>query len=273
MRRQDDLQDMTGNTLIDRGEMPSLLEPLLPAEESPHWAPLATKVRQLIDASSALDKSLTLLERETRTAIETRVFATEIWASWEIEGETASGADIAAARSALDGFRDAPWPDPECLVKAHSVLFPKHRGLRSADVSVGRHVAPSPGALPRLLAYLERGYGRPGRISQVIGVAAGHHRLSWCHPFLDGNGRIARLITCAGLRRVLPGARAWSLSDGLLARREDYLRLMALADEPRRGDRDGRGHLSEARLASFAGFMFEIAEDRITAAGQALTCG
>jgi Fic family protein len=264
---------MTNSTLIDRGETPGLLEPLLPAEESPHWTPLAEKVKHLTDASAGLERQLTLLDRETRLAIETKAFACEIRASWEIEGETASGADIAAARSVMDGLRDAPWPSSEYLVKAHSALFPSQRGLRVVDVSVGRHVAPSPGSLPRLLAHLERGYGRPGRIGRMLGVAAGHHRLNWCHPFLDGNGRVARLVACAGLRRTLRGAGAWSLSEGLLARREDYLRLMALADEPRRGDRDGRGHLSEARLASFIGFMLEVAEERIAVASVAVTEG
>lgn len=264
---------MTSSNLTDLGETPGLLEPLLPAEESPHWAPLSEKVKHLTDASVKLERKLTLLGRKTRLAIEIKAFEREIRTSWEIEGESANGADIAAARSAIDGLRDAPWPSAECLARAHSALFPSHRGLRVVGVSVGLHVAPSPGSLPRLLAHLERGYGRPGRIGRMLGVAAGHHRLNWCHPFLDGNGRVARLVACAGLRRALPGAGAWSLSEGLLARREDYLRLMALADEPRRGDRDGRGHLSEARLASFVGFMLEVAGEQIAAAGAGLAEG
>lgn len=81
---------------------------------------------------------------------------------------------------------------------------------------------------------------------------------------------MARLVSRAGLTGCLPAAEAWSLSEGLLARRDDYLRLLSLADEPRRGDRDGRGHLSEARLASFIAFFLEVAEGEVSRSGKVL---
>ena len=76
-------------------------------------------------------------------------------------------------------------------------------GLRHRDVIVGRHVAVSPGAVPRFLARFEDAYGKLGKVDAILGAAAAHHRLLWIHPFMDGNGRVARLMTHAMLLRSL----------------------------------------------------------------------
>lgn len=67
--------------------------------------------------------------------------------------------------------------------------------LRDGDVRVGRHVAISPGAAGRFMARFEQAYSRLGKTDSILSAAAAHHRLLWIHPFLDGNGRVARL-TC-----------------------------------------------------------------------------
>src|SRR3989442_1667610 len=69
--------------------------------------------------------------------------------------------------------------------------------LRTRDVQVGRHVAISPGAVPRFLSRFQEFYGGLGPAETVIAAAAAHHRLAWIHPFLDGNGRVARLLSPA----------------------------------------------------------------------------
>jgi len=40
------------------------------------------------------------------------------------------------------------------------------------------------------------------RLRKIIGVAASHHRLLWIHPFIDGNGRVTRLLSHALLREL-----------------------------------------------------------------------
>lgn len=65
--------------------------------------------------------------------------------------------------------------------------------MRKRDVRVGRHVPVSPGALPRFVARFEE----LGRVDTMIAAATAHHRLLWMHPFLDVNGRVARLMTYA----------------------------------------------------------------------------
>jgi len=65
--------------------------------------------------------------------------------------------------------------------------------LRTRDVIVGTHVAISAGAVPRFLRRFEHVYGSAGKTESIIASAAAHHRLLWVDPFLDGNGRVARL--------------------------------------------------------------------------------
>jgi len=46
-------------------------------------------------------------------------------------------------------------------------------------------------------------YSGLGSIDGVLAAAAAHHRLLRLHPFTDGNGRVARLMSYAVLRERL----------------------------------------------------------------------
>ncbi|WP_417119400.1 Fic family protein [Rhizobium leguminosarum] len=135
--------------------------------------------------------------------------------------------------------------------------------IRTRDVKVGRHVAISPGSVPRFLSRMERGYKTAGRIDRILIAACGHHRLLWVHPFLDGNGRVARLVSHAALRSSLTKSGLWSLARGLARRENEYRTHLASCDEPRRGSLDGRGTLSEGALADFAKFFLEACIDQV----------
>ena len=90
-------------------------------------------------------------------------------------------------------------------------------------------------------------YGRvSGFDDLLIKAACAHQRLAWVHPFVDGNGRAARLQTHCALLPISFGL--WSANRGLARRRDEYYARLAVADEPRRGDLDGRGNLSEEGL-------------------------
>src|SRR6266404_3538940 len=120
--------------------------------------------------------------------------------------------------------------------------------LRTRDVRVGIHVPVSPGAVPRFMARFEKVYGRLSRTDSIVGAAAAHHRLSWIHPFLDGNGRVARLTSHALFSRLGIGSSLWSVSRGLARNVNEYKSLLMAADRQREGDYDGRGNLSERAL-------------------------
>jgi Fic family protein len=75
----------------------------------------------------------------------------------------------------------------------HTKIIPCE--LRRLDVQVGRHIAVSAGALPRFMNRFEEAYKKLGKVDSIIASATAHHRLLWMHPFLDGNGRVARLMS------------------------------------------------------------------------------
>jgi Fic family protein len=135
--------------------------------------------------------------------------------------------------------------------------------LRRRDVQVGRHVAISPGSIPRFLARFEDGYRRLGRVDAVLAAASAHHRLLWIHPFLDGNGRVARLMTHAMLLNTLDTGAVWSAARGLARRVNEYKQHLAACDLPRRNDLDGRGSLSEEALSEFTRFFLEVCIDQV----------
>lgn len=135
--------------------------------------------------------------------------------------------------------------------------------LRACDVRVGQHIAISPSALPRFLAQFERAYSGLGKAETMIAAAAAHHRLLWIHPFLDGNGRVARLMSHAMLLEALDTGGVWSIARGLARNVRSYKSHLAACDQPRRNDLDGRGHLSEEGLAAFTVFFLETCLDQV----------
>jgi Fic family protein len=136
--------------------------------------------------------------------------------------------------------------------------------LRHRDVQVGRLVAVSPGALPRFLQRFEEVYGRVGKTESIISTAGAHHRCLWMHPFLDGNGRVARLMSHAILLDALDTGAVWSVARGLARNVQEYKRHLAACDSGRRNDLDGRGTLSEEALAAFTEFFLTICIDQVT---------
>lgn len=135
--------------------------------------------------------------------------------------------------------------------------------LRERDVQVGRLVAISPGAVPRFLDRMHQAYGRLGKIESILAAACGHHRLLWVHPFIDGNGRVARLMSYAMLLRALDTRGLWSVARGLARKEAAYKGHLAACDLPRRNDLDGRGTLSEEELAKFTHFFLETCIDQV----------
>jgi Fic family protein len=136
--------------------------------------------------------------------------------------------------------------------------------LRTGDVRVGNHLAISPGAVPRFLRRFAEVYGNIGKTDSVLAVAAAHHRLLWVHPFLDGNGRVTRLMSHAMLLETLDTGAVWSVARGLARNEATYKQLLANCDRPRRNDLDGRGNLSEEALAEFTRFFLTVSIDQVT---------
>jgi Fic family protein len=136
-------------------------------------------------------------------------------------------------------------------------------GLRGSNVKVGAHIAVSPGAVPRFLMRFEEVYSHLGKTDVILGAAAAHHRLVWIHPFVDGNGRVSRLMSHAMLLEALDTGAVWSVARGLARNVDAYKKHLAVCDIPRRNDLDGRGDLSEEALSRFTEFFLRICIDQI----------
>ena len=95
------------------------------------------------------------------------------------------------------------------VLKLHAVILDKIRSdagrYRRGRVFIAgaKHVPPSPKLVPELMDEVlsELNSGSKG-INAVISAARLHHRLAWIHPFMDGNGRLARLLTNLRLMRA-----------------------------------------------------------------------
>jgi Fic family protein len=133
---------------------------------------------------------------------------------------------------------------------------------REHDAQVGQHIAVSPAAIPRFMRRFEERYAGLGDFEAILAAAPAHHRLLYIHPFADGNGRVTRLMSYATIYRTLDTGGLWSIARGLARRVADYKAHLARCDEIRRGDRDGRGHLSEAAVTDLTRFFLEICIDQ-----------
>ncbi len=139
-----------------------------------------------------------------------------------------------------------------------------------AEVAVGRHHPPSSARVVAFMDHFDKRFQIAARSSsgRIIAIASAHHRLNYIHPFPDGNGRVSRLMSHAmALNAGIGGQGLWSISRGLargLKDRGEYKQMMDHADSPRRGDRDGRGNLSETALKTFSAWFLNIALDQVT---------
>lgn len=135
--------------------------------------------------------------------------------------------------------------------------------VRLHDVQVGHHIAISPGAIERFLNRFEQVFSKLGKSDALLNAGAAHHRILWIHPFLDGNGRVARLMSHAQLLDLLDTGSVWSVARGLARNVDQYKLLLMKADQQRANDFDGRGNLSEMALADFLRFFLKTCLDQV----------
>ena len=293
--------------LDDRGEIISLMEPLVISEGSRHRGMITDLAFDLTQKAAGFRRSL---PPSLLASLADLVRAMNCYYSNLIEGHDTHPVDIERALK-NEYSQDARkrnlqfeakahisvqrWIDAGGLRRGHSIrgegiceihrrfceLLPEDllwvedprtnerirlvRGeLRKRDIRVGGHLAISPGAVPRFLKRFEEIYGSIGRTELVISTAAAHHRLLWIHPFLDGNGRVARLMSHGMLLEMLDTGAVWSVARGLARNVEEYKTHLANCDLTRRNDPDGRGALSEEALAEFTRFFLSVCIDQIS---------
>ncbi len=208
------------------------------------------------DADKARRQRLALAHMATEAQLEAR------WSQW-------NSGQVWSAQTLCDIHQDlfARLPQADRLLQntvggERQVMRPGF--LRNEDVSVGRHAAPAAHALSQFLSRWTTVYSgvRRGEL-QLVAMAAAHHRLAWIHPFLDGNGRVVRLHSHLVLGHMGLTNGLWSPLRGFARTHDAYYASLAAADEPRAGDLDGRGNLTESSLIRWIDYVLGVCLDQV----------
>ncbi len=159
-------------------------------------------------------------------------------------------------------------PEMRIVLDTKEREYPLNPGeLRQYNVNIGGHIPPDYPVVPQFLDRFEEFYlsNRITATRRLVALAAAHQRFLWIHPFGDGNGRVARLMSHALLvQNKIDGFGLWTLSRGLARYQREYYAYLAGADAGRYNDLDGRGNLTEAGLAKFCTFFMQTMLDQIT---------
>jgi Fic family protein len=223
--------------------------------EGQHTLPLEIEAALGGDFSNDADKA-----RRQRLAIAHMACEQQLearWAAWSMP-------EVWAPQMVADIHQDlfARLPEADRLMDEGDALQPG--AWRARDVSVGRHAAPAFTAIAPMLARWGAFYDsvRRGEL-QVLAALAAHQRLAWIHPFRDGNGRVARLHTHLVLSKLGLTNGLWSPLRGFARTQTAYYERLAAADEPRAGDLDGCGNLTEKGLISWIAYALQTCLDQV----------
>lgn len=207
-------------------------------------------------ALSEATRSLGQLPELPRSGIAAVLYRSESAASSIIEGISAGPRRVLEAEFAkqgeiddeignrivsnLEGLRDAtatPWPAASIdFLRWHRMLTMGHPQMRAEDIGKYRmeqnwiggddtgprrasFIPPAPSELGWLLGDLVAFSSRTD-IAPLLQALVAHARFEVIHPFVDGNGRVGRmllqhiLVGRAGLKRPLPLSVPWSRNPG-----------------------------------------------------------
>lgn len=149
---------------------------------------------------------------EVRALLETQVTQSgrHVQSLFEVFGtdEALSFVVNASGFSSLDSLASAPPVSEQLLLDIHKRVLlgsPADAGVwRTVPVRVADHVAPPPAELPRLMASLLAHWNSDAfaALHPVEQAALAHFEFAWVHPFVDGNGRTARLLSSYLLMRA-----------------------------------------------------------------------
>jgi Fic family protein len=139
--------------------------------------------------------------------------------------------------------------------------------LRKGYVRVGEHIPPNNDELQSYFDQFETLYNQSihsAHTMKLIYALCSHHRLTYIHPFYDGNGRVSRLyLDYLLFYSNIQGYGLWNISRGLARNQKNYRKYLARADEQFSGYSDGRGPLTLKGLEAFLEFMLDIALDQV----------
>ena len=158
---------------------------------------------------------------------------------------------------------DMTWSEPRADGSRERIIPGK---FRLSPVVIGNHIPPAAIDLPVFMAAFHTAYANHATPTPetIAKIAAAHQRFVWIHPFLDGNGRVARLITDSMFTGAgLAADGLWRISRGFARQNAEYKMRLAEADLDRQGDLDGRHNLSQRGMDRWCDFVVETALDQV----------
>jgi len=207
-------------------DAPYQMEPLLPGEHK-----LAVLLERAHDMQRAADRLSALCQPGALTDLRGLLRAMNSYYSNKIEGQ-----------------HTLPMEIEQALRQDYSSDADKARRQRLAVAHMQTE------------AWLEQSGGHwPGSAVWTLECVTGIHQ----HPFRDGNGRVARLHTHLLLVRLGLSNGLWSVLRGFARTQQQYYARLAAADEPRAGELDGRGNLSEQALIDWISYVLDICVDQV----------
>lgn len=108
-------------------------------------------------------------------------------------------------------------------------------GYRTQGVSIygSAHEPPGPESVPGYMRYLLQFINQKDNPKyDLLRIAVAHHRFVWIHPFTNGNGRTARLLTYAMLLKAfdIPGTHIINPTAIFCSDRKKYYEMLSIAD-------------------------------------------
>lgn len=157
------------------------------------------------------------------------------------EGPQADQKEVSNYRKALElgcEFADEGPILNRHLLEMHRLLMQGVRGakkspgeFRRVQVQIGangKYVPPTAGEVPRMMAQLERYINEPDqRFDPLVRSYLVHYQFEAIHPFVDGNGRIGRVLLALMTKQLLGHRRPWLYMSGYFEKyREEYVGLL-----------------------------------------------
>lgn len=249
------------------GLLADSLRPLLRSMNSYYTNRIEGQHTQPVEIERALRRDF---DADVAQARKQRIALAHIEAEEELEGAPAGPLYTAAKVSEIHAALYRRLDTRDRLSDLGTEIIPG--AFREVLVTAGHHLAPEPQLIAGLLTAWGERYGRlKGRERALVGAMCSHHRLLWIHPFLDGNGRTARLHTHLVLQKSGLTHGLWSPLRGIARDVDTYYARLNNADLPRRNDLDGRGSLSEEELVRFAQWMLGVCIDQARFMGAMLS--
>jgi Fic family protein len=249
------------------GPLADSLRPLLRSMNSYYTNRIEGQHTQPVEIERALRREF---DADVAQARKQRIAIAHIEAEEELEGQPAGPLYTAAKVSAVHAALYRRLEARDRMSDTGTEIVPG--AFRDVLVTAGNHLAPEAHLIAGLLAAWGEGYGQlKGREQALVGAMCSHHRLLWIHPFLDGNGRTARLHTHLVLQKSGLTHGLWSPLRGIARDVDTYYARLNNADLPRRNDLDGRGSLSEEELVRFAKWLLGVCIDQARFMGTMLS--